>query len=313
MRYKVYSSYLKEKYGEKVYKIPVSLPVTCPNRDGNIGNNGCIFCSDQGAGFEMLSETLSIKEQLDKNMDYMGNKFGAKKFIAYFQNYTNTYIEKEKLVQALSEASIDQMVGFAISTRPDCVSDAYLEAIDQVAKENKMDVTIELGLQTVNYHTLEKINRGHGLAEFIDAVLRIKRYGFDVCAHVILNLPWDEMTDTIETAKILTALNVEQVKLHSLYIEKTTELCKQYLNNEFEIISLEGYVDRVVTFLRYISEETVIQRIAARAPKEDTVFCNWDTSWWVIKDRIEEKLEDNQWQQGDLCHYLNGSALDGKQ
>jgi len=309
MRYNNYSEYQRNKYGEKVYKIPINLPVTCPNRDGNIDNDGCIFCSEKGAGFESLSNELSVKEQLDKNIEYISKRYGAKKFAAYFQNYTNTYLEINRLVKYIEEACIKDIVEVSISTRPDCISDLYLEEINKVAKEKNVKVTIELGLQTVNYNTLIKINRGHTLAEFIDAVIRIRKYDFEICAHVILNLPWDSMTDAIETAKILSSLSVEQIKIHSLYIAKGTLLCEMYEKNEFEIISMDDYVERVVEFLRYLSKDAAIQRIAARAPKEDTIFCNWNTSWWVIKDKIENRLEELNANQGDKCNYLNGSAL----
>lgn len=309
MRYNNYSEYQKNKYGEKVYKIPINLPVTCPNRDGNINDLGCIFCSDKGAGFEALSNEMSVKDQLEKNIAYIGKRYGAKKFVAYFQNYTNTYLPIDQLVKYVEDSCIENIVEVAISTRPDCISDDYLQRIHEISEKKNVKVTIELGLQTVNYKTLKKINRGHTLAEFIDAVLRIRGFDFEICAHIILNLPWDDMEDTLETARILSALKIEQVKIHSLYIAKGTVLADMYENKEFEIISLDDYVQRVVVFIRNLSKKTTIQRIAARAPQEDTLFCNWSTSWWKIKDQVEETLESLEVEQGDLCNYLNGSAL----
>lgn len=307
-RYFVYSDYLKQKYGEKVYKLPLNLPLTCPNRDGSAGYGGCSFCSDLGAGFESHENTMSIEEQLKKNKDYIGKRYKAKKFIAYFQNYTNTYMDFEMFKRSILEAIIEDVVEISISTRPDCVNDKHLEFLCGVRDEHKIEISFELGLQTVNYHTLKRVNRGHGLAEFIDSVIRIKKYGFEVCAHIILNLPGDNMDDAVENAKIASALSLDGVKLHSLYIARNTKMAEEYEAGEFDIISMEEYVNRVVEFIRHLKPQIPVHRIAGRAPKEETLFCNWDTSWWKIKDMIEEALEELDAHQGDKCDYLNGGA-----
>lgn len=307
-RYRIYSKYLKEKYGEKVYKLPLNLPLTCPNRDGAVGVGGCSFCADVGAGFESLENTLSVKEQLEKNMDYIRRRYKANKFIAYFQNYTNTYMELDKFEQYMNEAIIEDIVEISVSTRPDAINDEYLKILKDVESKG-VNISIELGLQTVNYHTLKKINRGHTLAELIDAVIRIKKYGFETTVHLILNLPNDNMDDIIENAKVLSALKVDGVKLHSLYIAKGTKMACEYENEEIEMIELEEYVKRVCVFLQYISKNIVIHRLIGRAPEENTLFCNWNTSWWKIKDMIDEYLEINDIHQGDKCDYLNGKSV----
>lgn len=300
---------MRQKYGEKVYKIPISIPATCPNRDGFISEGGCIFCGEKGAGFENLPDFMPVQEQLNSNIAYIKNKYGANKYVAYFQNFTNTYLPLSALEQYARLACIESVAEISFATRPDCISDLYLEKLLEISKESGKQVSIELGLQTVNYRTLERINRGHSLAEFIDAVLRIKKYGFEICVHVILNLPWDEEIDIIEMAKILSALEINQVKIHALYIEKETEMCQLFEKKQIDIIPLESYVKRVVLFLEYIAPNIVIQRVAGRAPKEKTVFCNWGTSWWKIRDLIEDKMERLDTRQGAKCNYLNGSAL----
>ncbi|WP_432665803.1 TIGR01212 family radical SAM protein [Wukongibacter baidiensis] len=309
-RYRVYSKYLKEKYGEKVYKIPINLPITCPNRDGECGTGGCIFCGDIGTGFESLENTLSVKEQVNKNIEYIGKKYKAKKYIAYFQNFTNTYMPVSSFKEYVEEAaSVDDIVEICISTRPDCINNSYLEILDNVRKKYGVEITVEMGLQSVNYKTLKKIKRGHTLAEFIDAMIKINSYNFESCCHLILNFPWDDMEDIIEAAKIVSALGINQVKLHSLYILEKTELGRMYNGREISIISVEEYVDRVVTFISYLRSEAVIQRLAGRAPKESTLFCNWDMSWWRIRDMIDERLEELDTYQGKECDYLNGKAV----
>ncbi len=308
-RYRKYSNYLKQKYGTKVYKLPINIPVTCPNRDGYLGFGGCIFCGEKGAGFENLSNKIKIKEQIIKNMSYIKQRYKAKKFIAYFQNYTNTYVEFNKFKEMIQESIMDDIVEISISTRPDCISDKYLDYLAFIRDKYSIQISIELGLQSVNYHTLKKINRGHTLAEFIDSVIRIKKYDFEICTHLILNLPWDNMMDVIESSKILSSLSVNHVKLHSLYIVKNTVLADMYQKGQIKLISKDEYIERVISFLQYIHPEIVIQRLFGRAPKENTLFVNWNTSWWKIRDELDTIMEKRDVFQGMKCDYLNGKAL----
>lgn len=310
MIYYAFSDYLKQRYGEKVYKLPIGLPLTCPNRDGSCGKFGCTFCGSIGAGYENLPPELSVTEQIRMNKAHIVPKYKAKKFIPYFQNFSNTYMPPEQLEKYVLEAcASDDIVAIYIATRPDCINDVYLEILSRIAKEKNIDICVELGLQTINYKTLEKINRGHGLAEYIDAVLRIKRYGLLCCTHVILDLPWDDDRDMIETARVISALGVDQVKLHALYIVKNTKMAQQYENKEFEIISCEHYKQRVIDFLEHLSPNIVLQRLIGRAPAENTLFSNWQTGWWKIRDEIVKEMEEKNLYQGRLCNYLNGSAV----
>lgn len=308
-RYNIYSEYLRQRYGEKVYKLPISLPVTCPNRDGQCGQDGCVFCGEIGAGYENLPASLTVSDQLAANKLHIAPKYKAKKFIPYFQNFSNTYLPVEELKRHIIEACQEDIVGIALATRPDCINDAYLEMLSDVRDKYGVDISIELGLQTVNYHTLVKINRGHTLAEFIDAAQRIKRWSMDVCAHLILNLPWDDMTDVIESAKIVSALGIEQIKLHALYIVKNTVMAEWYQKGDFTLISKEEYIERVVIFLEYLHPDIVIQRVIGRAPETNTLFTNWQTGWWKIRDGIEACLVERDTWQGKKCTYLNGAAV----
>lgn len=309
-RYNLYSEHLAKKFGMKVYKIPVNLPGTCPNRDGRLGTGGCIYCDEEGSGFECLPNTIPIKQQVHENKKFFRKRYNAKKFIVYFQAFTNTYLPigrfKENMLAVVGD---EEVVGISISTRPDCVNDRYLDFLLKLKEQNGLDINIELGLQTVNYHTLARINRGHTLAEFIDAVLRVKRRGFETCVHLILNLPWDDMADTVENARVLSALGIEYVKLHSLYVVKRTPLGDLYEKGEFAIISMDEYIERVAAFLEYLSPDVVIQRLVGRGPRESLLFSNWGVSWWVVKQRIEEYLEKNDLRQGKKFDYLNGKAV----
>ncbi len=308
MPYNVYSDYLKNKYGEKVYKLPVNLPVTCPNRDGRISRGGCIFCGETGAGYESLPADMPVSEQIKTNREYIGKKYGAKKFIAYFQNFCNTYMPPEHFEKYIKEAAEQGVVGIDISTRPDCVTEKHLEILTGIKKKYNVDISIELGLQSVNRKTLEIINRGHGLSEFIDCVLMIKSFWFDICVHLIPDLPWDTREDVIESAKIMSALKVNSVKLHSLFVVKNTKLAQMFEKGEITLFGAEEYAQRCAMFLKYLSPDIVIQRIVGRVPEEDSLTANDGMSWWRIKDRIIEILNSENARQGCLCNYLGGCA-----
>jgi len=306
-RYNTYSAHLKKRFGEKVYKLPVNLPVTCPNR---MEGRGCSFCAGVGTGFEAMSETVPVKDQLKRTKAYIGKRYGAKKFLAYFQNYTNTFLPlrefRDYVLEALEEEDI---VGISISTRPDCIRKDYLEFLNEIQKERGAAVTMEFGLQTVNYHTLRKINRGHTLAEYLNAVLLTAPYGFEICTHVILNLPGDTAEDAVETARVISALPVSVVKAHSLYIPKNSVLYEEYRDGKISLCTKEEYINRLAEFVANLREDIVIERLFSRVPEEDAVFSNWGVSWWKLKDLFEETMKQKGYVQGCRCDYLDGAAL----
>ncbi|MDO5725935.1 MAG: TIGR01212 family radical SAM protein [Tissierellia bacterium] len=293
--YKVYSNSLKEKYGEKVYKLPISLYSDCPNRDGNKGFGGCTFCNE-GGSHERLDFDMPINLQLKKNMEYIGSRYNAKKFIAYFQSFTNTYMSIEQFEKNIREAMIENIVAINISTRPDCITDKHLDVLEKYRKD--YDFTIELGLQSANNETLRLINRGHTVEDFIDAAKRIKKRNFGLCVHIILNLPNDQMEDIIDAARIISKLNADEVKIHSLYILEGTKMGEDYKKGEIEICSKAEYIERVISFLVNLDPNISVQRLLARAPKAETLFCNWDCSWWKIRDEILNEMQKRGLKQG---------------
>lgn len=305
--YYSYSEYLKEKYGQKVYKLPVNLPVSCPNRKEGAG---CSFCADEGTGFEAADSMETVSGQLKSSREKVEKRYHAKRFIAYFQNYTNTFLPLEQLMAYMRETgNVDNIVEICLSTRPDCIRRDYLEAMADFREKTGIQVSLELGLQTVNYHTLRAVNRGHGLAEFLDAVLTIAPYHFPVCVHMILNLPGDTMEDAKEAAKILSALPVSMVKLHSLYIPKKSVLYQEYRNGRISICSKEEYLERLAEFIALLRPDIAVERLFARIPEKDSAFCNWGHSWWKLMDEWKALMEEKQYVQGIHCDYLNGAAL----
>lgn len=303
MIYNKYSDYLKAYFGEKVYKIPIHLKGTCPNRDGKVASGGCIFCGEVGTGFEMLSSNLPARQQLEENIQYIGTKYGASKFIAYFQNFTGTYMPLSDFIKHVEAVLIENIVGISISTRPDCIEEGYLDYLKTV-QDRGISVEFELGLQSVNPTTLKTLNRGHTLTDFLVATQKIKEAGFTLCVHLIGNLPWDSDEDFYEAARLLSYLKVDGVKIHSLYILKNTVLGDWYQSNQFQLMGPEAYRARVIQFLRLLSPEITVQRLFGRAPKEETLFCNWGTSWRKLHNELEDEMVRQGVKQGDLYRRL---------
>ncbi|MEN8907269.1 MAG: TIGR01212 family radical SAM protein [Clostridiales bacterium] len=296
--YNKFSEYLKEKYNKKVYKLPINIPSNCPNRDGKIGFGGCIFCGEEGTGFENLSNKLSIGQQLNENKERLKKRYKPEKYIAYFQNYTNTYFPIDIFKKYIIESCVKDVVAIYISTRPDCITKEQLEFLNDINCEKNIDIVLEIGLQTVNYKTLKILKRGHTLAEFIEAIFMIKEYNINTCVHYILDIPFDSIDDVIEGAKIISALKIDQVKCHSLYILENTEIAIMYKNKEFKLLSLEDYINRAISFLEYLNPDIVVQRLVSRAPKERTIFCNWNMSWWKVHDKLIEEMNSINSYQG---------------
>jgi hypothetical protein len=297
--YRVYSDALRARFGEKVYKLPVNLPLTCPNRDGTKGVGGCIFCGEDGAGHETLKPGASVRKQLEETRAYIGRRYGAKKFIAYFQNYTNTYMGMEAFSQMVEATAMDGIVAVSLSTRPDCVSDEQLDYLEAFQSRTGILVYLEMGLQSANDKTLNILNRGHSVEDFERAAKRIKARGFILCAHMILDLPWDFKEDIVKGARLLSDLGVDEVKCHSLYVVKGTRLEAMIDAGEVSLLSMDDYIDRTILFLRHLDEDVIIQRLIGRAPKDNVRYCNWNTSWWKIKDEMIKRMERIGAVQGD--------------
>ena len=304
-----YSTYLKQKYGEKVYKLPINISYTCPNRDGTKGFGGCTFCSENGAGFECLDKNLSVRQQIEINRKYISEEYKAKKFIAYLQNYTNTYMPVSDFKKILEECIFEDIKEISISTRPDCVGTDYLESAAEIREKHKVEITFELGLQSANPRTLRIINRGHTLSEYINSVLKIKEYGFSAGTHLIPNLPYDDIPDIIEAAQLVSVLKTNTVKLHSLYLIKGTKLADDYLQKKFDIIGYYEYFERIGVFLEYLSPDIAVERFFARCPEEGCVFSNWGRSWRWLQNELMTYLFQNNIVQGSKTDYLKGITV----
>ncbi len=290
---------MKKKYGERVQRIPINAGFTCPNRTN--GSPGCLFCDETGSGFSTFHGTIA--EQIEK-MKERYRKKGINKFIAYFQNYTNTFADIETLRNTYIQAIADDIVQLDIATRPDCINIKVVNLLREIREKYNITVSLDIGLQTANYHTLVKVNRGHTLADYINAVLLLKKYDFEVVSHVILNLPGDNMLDVIESAKIISVLGVDGVKIHSLYIVDGTILGEWYKENKLSVCSKGDFIYRVVMFLEYLSPKVVIHRLVADPPLSGTLFGNWGLTKSELIREIELELEKRDTYQGKKATYL---------
>ena len=220
--YNEYSGYLKKMFGCRVQKIPLDAGLTCPNRDGSKGTGGCLYCDARGSGTGASARLPSLSEQIRQGKAFLGKRYGAGKFIAYFQSFSNTYAPREVLEKLYREA-LDQegVVGLAVGTRPDCVNPEILDLLASFQKTHL--VWVEYGLQSFLDETLRRINRGHSGEDFERAVLESRQRGLNVCAHVILGLPGEGLPEVLETARRLSGQDIQGLKIHSLYIHQAPD------------------------------------------------------------------------------------------
>ena len=299
-RYRDFNSYLKEIFGERVQKIPLDAGLSCPNRDGTISDKGCVYCDARGSGTgAMINQGLSIIEQIDKGREYLGRRYGAKKFMPYFQSFTNTYAPLSRLKELYDQAlGRPDMVGLSVATRPDCVTHEILELLGSYQKDHL--VWIEYGLQSAHDVTLTRINRGHDVACFEESVHMAKKYGLNVCAHIILGLPGETRDMMLQTARFLGRLPVDGVKIHLLYIVKNAPLAMLYKKGEYQCLEKEAYVNLVVDVLECLPSEMVIQRLTGDPAAEELVAPLWAKHKSDTLERIRARLEERDTWQGRL-------------
>jgi radical SAM protein (TIGR01212 family) len=295
-RYYDYNTYLRNVYGCRVQKISVDAGLTCPNRDGTVSTAGCIYCNARGSGTGAHAVGLSITEQLLKGKAALSRRYKAKKFIAYFQSFSNTYAPVSKLRRLYDEAlAVDDVVGLSIGTRPDCVAEPVLELLAGYAVDHL--VWIEYGLQSAHDATLALINRGHDVACFQKAVDATHAHGLKVCTHVILGLPQETRAQMLATARFLADLPIAGVKLHLLYVVRDTPLDRLFRTGAYRCLSQAAYVELVCDFLEHLPEQVVIQRLTGDPHPAELVAPQWSLrkreTLGMIKTALEER---NTWQ-----------------
>lgn len=295
-RYNDLNSYFRKTFGCRVQKISVDAGLSCPNRDGSISTGGCIFCNQKGSGTGAYTKGLTISEQILNGQKFIARRYKAKKFLAYFQAFSNTYAPCSHLKKIYDEAlQQDKIVGLSIGTRPDCVDESVLNLLQEYARDYL--VWIEYGLQSVHDETLLKINRGHDFKAFAKAVEATKNRGIKICAHVILGLPGEDRDHMLKTAETLSKMGIDGIKIHLLYVIKGTKLETLYNAGKYKCLDLEEYAAIVCDFLEIIPPSVVIQRLTGDPHPDELVAPAWsldrNTTFKLIKEILEKR---DSWQ-----------------
>ncbi len=289
--YKTLSQYYKEKFGCKVYKLSIDAGFTCPNRDGTLSDKGCIFCSECGSG-EFAESGNSIPEQLERAKRRVENKIKGGKYIAYFQSFTNTYANVEKLEKLYREALEPEfIVGINIATRPDCLSQDTVKLLEELNKIKP--VTVELGFQTSNEKTAKYIRRGYKNEIYLDAVKRLKNVNLEVVTHIIIGLPFETKDDAVRTTEFCVNAGTDGFKFHLLHVLKNTDLEKEYLNGKFRCLELEEYAEILKACLDILPKDAVVHRITGDGDKKSLVAPLWSADKKKVLNYINKFLSIN--------------------
>ena len=296
-RYHTLNYFLREKFGEKVFKISLDGGFSCPNRDGKISSGGCTFCGANGAGDFAGDRCLSITKQFNDVREMMSHKWKSGKYIAYFQAYTNTYGPVEDLRKKYEEAiSQDGVVALAIATRPDCLDEEVLDLIEEISK--KLYVWVELGLQTSSDDSAKRINRGYLLNVYDEAVKKLKMRNIDTVTHVIFGLPGESREDMLNSIDYVVKSGVWGIKIHLLHLMKNTKLVEEYEAGTLKFLSQEEYIDLVTTSVSRLPEEMVIHRLTGDAPRDELIGPMWSLKKWEVLNAMDKAFEENKLYQG---------------
>ena len=295
------NDFLKEKFNEKIYKVSLDGGFTCPNRDGKVSRGGCIFCSENGSGDFTATKLKSIHAQIEEQIDLVSKKYKGDKYIAYFQNFTNTYAEVSYLRKIYEEAlSHEKIVGLAIATRPDCLEDDVLELLAELNK--KTFLWVELGLQTVNDDVAKYFNRAYETEIYKEASEKLNKLNIKFVTHIIIGLPKEENDDYLKTAIFAQNCGTWGIKLHLMYVVKNTPLEKLYLNGDLKVNTKEEYVEKVVNVLENISSEVVVHRLTGDGDRETLVAPLWSIKKIDVLNSIHKELKRRNTYQGKLYY-----------
>lgn len=296
-RYYDLKSYWRNRFGGRVYKLPIDAGFTCPNRDGRVATGGCSYCDGRGSRLRESGPLPSVAEQIVRGQAYYRKHRGAGQFIAYFQTFTNTYGPLDHLRNLYDEAlAQEDVIGLSVGTRPDCVPDAVIQLLQGYT--DKHHVWLEFGLQSMHDRTLKMINRGHSRDIFVGALQRVAGRGIQVCTHIIVGLPGETRKDILETARFLAALPIQGIKIHALLALRGTVLGKQYEDGLIALMTRAEYVDTVCDILEILPPEMVIQRLTADGYRDIFLAPQWAVNKMEVLNAIERELERRNTHQG---------------
>lgn len=290
---------LRERFGEKVYKVTLNGGMSCPNRDGKIGTSGCIFCSAGGSGDFAADAALSITDQIESQIAILSQKRPIHKYIAYFQAYTNTYAPVEYLEKIFTEAiTHPKVVALSIGTRPDCLSPKIVELLSRLNRQKP--VWVELGLQTIHETTAQYIRRGYPLSVFNDAVQRLRKEGIEVIVHTILGLPGESNEDILATMEYLNQMDIQGIKLQLLHVLRGTDLAADYEKGMFQTYERDEYLSLLIECLEHLRPDIVIHRITGDGPKDLLIAPLWASRKREVLNLLHHRMKEQQSFQGRL-------------
>lgn len=288
---------LKERFGEKVYKVTLNGGMSCPNRDGKIGTRGCIFCSAGGSGDFAADASLSITEQIESQIAILSQKRPIQKYIAYFQAYTNTYAPVDHLEKIFTEAiSHPKVVALSIGTRPDCLGEDVVSLLSRLNQQKP--VWVELGLQTIHASTARYIRRGYPLSCFEDAVSRLRRENIEVIVHTILGLPGESHEDILATMEYLNQMDIQGIKLQLLHVLQGTDLAADHKDGLFRTYEREEYLSLLIDCLAHLRPDIVIHRITGDGPKDLLIAPLWASRKREVLNLLHHRMKEEQAFQG---------------
>lgn len=297
-RYNAFAAYQRQLYGQRVQKVTVDAGFTCPNRDGTVARGGCIYCNNDSFNPGYNDARKSISQQIHEGIEFLQRRYGAHKFIVYFQPYSNTYAPLDQLKRYYEEAlnAHPEIIGLTIGTRPDCVDTATIDYLQQLA--DSYDITIEYGLESISDETLRKINRGHTVQAYLDAMEMTRDRGIKICTHMIFGFPWEDETLWLESADWLSAQPFDFLKVHQLHVVKDTALARQYSRQPFKLFTQPEYFEFIVKFLERLRPGLVIQRLFGEAPPRTIIAPNWGIRNYDLMRMFDELLEEKDTWQG---------------
>ncbi|CAM3578788.1 TIGR01212 family radical SAM protein [Parendozoicomonas haliclonae] len=287
-----FGRYLQSKYGERIHKLSVNAAFTCPNRDGAKGIGGCTFCNNRSFSPNSTNSALSVTEQLAAAREKVAKVRKARKYLAYFQSYSNTYGDLQQLKalydQALAEPDV---IGLCVGTRPDCVPDPVLELLASYQAQGK-EIWLELGLQSSFDATLERINRGHTFADYEDAIIRAHKYDLNICTHIIMGLPGETAKDTLVTYKKILDLGVRAIKVHPLHIVKGTQMAREWKQGDIPELSMDDYVETLTEIILTAPKDLLFHRLTGSGEHQYLLAPEWVKHKWDILGAVYKRLEE---------------------
>jgi len=299
-RYYDLKSFWLNRFGRRVYKLQIDAGFTCPNRDGTVSTGGCIYCDGRGSRLRQVGPLPSVAEQIRRGKEYYKKHRNAGKFIAYFQTFTNTYAQIEKLKELYDEALAEEdVIGLSVGTRPDCVPDGIIDLFQDYTRERH--IWLELGLQSIHEKTLRFINRGHSAATFLDALHRLSGSNIHICTHIIVGLPGETREDILETARAIATLPIHGIKIHSLLALKGTVIGDLYEKGEITMFSRDDYITIVCDILEILPPEMVIQRLTADGYRDIFIGPKWAVNKMEVLNAIDRELDRRNTYQGINC------------